>query len=99
MLTDHLGEFEAVQLRHADIDQDDGDFRFQQIGQGLLGRGYCDEIFVQLGQHDFIAQQLARLVIHQQHVDAIFAGCGGLHRWSHMRNVERSCSVLTGLAR
>ena len=39
MLADHVGEFEAVQFRHADVDQDDRDLGLEQIFQGLLGRG------------------------------------------------------------
>ena len=71
MLADHLGQLEAVQLRHADIDQDDRDIGLEQIGQRLLGRGGRDQIFAQLLQHHLIAEQLAGLIIHQQDIDGI----------------------------
>jgi len=31
MLADHGGEFEAVQFRHANVDQDDGDLVPEQV--------------------------------------------------------------------
>ena len=69
MLADHRGELEAVQLRHADVDQNDRDFVLEQIFQRLAaGRG-VDEIFVELLQDDLIAEQLRRLIVDQQDVD------------------------------
>ena len=38
MLADHRGELEAVELRHADVDQDDGDVVLEQMLQRLAGR-------------------------------------------------------------
>ena len=35
VLADHGGEFEAVELRHADVDQDDRDLVLEQIFQRL----------------------------------------------------------------
>ena len=99
MLADHLGQLEAVQLGHADIDQDDRHLRLQQIGQCLAGGGHRDEILVQLRQHDFVAQKLARLVVHQKDIDAFALFHGRAQRCNHMRSADSSCSVLTGLAR
>ena len=48
MLADHLGQLEAVQFGHADIDQDDRDLGLEQIGQRFLGGGRRDQIFAQL---------------------------------------------------
>ena len=36
MLADHRGELEAVELRHADVDQDDRDLVLEQMLQRLL---------------------------------------------------------------
>ena len=44
MLADHCGEFEAVQLGHADVDQNDGDFVFEQEFERLPSRSSDDEI-------------------------------------------------------
>ena len=38
MLADHRGELEAVELRHADVDQDDGDLVLEQVLQRLACR-------------------------------------------------------------
>ena len=38
MLADHRRELEAVELRHADVDQDDGDLVLQQMLERLAGR-------------------------------------------------------------
>jgi hypothetical protein len=72
MSADHLRQLETVQVRHADIDQHDRDFGFQQIGQGFVGRGDGDQVLVQLGEHDLVAEQLSRLIVHKQDIDAIF---------------------------
>ena len=100
MLADHGGELETVQLRHADVDQDDRDFVLEQVFQRLAaGRG-DDEVFVELLQDHFIGEQLGRLIVDQQDVD-LFVVCHWLvhQRCSHMRMASSNCSVLTGLAR
>ena len=99
MFADHLRQFEAVKLGHADIHQDDGDIRLEQICQGFLGGGHRDKIFPQLLQHHLVAHQLAGLVIDQQNVDGLVFRHFIPQRWSHMRSADKSCSVLTGLAR
>ena len=38
MLADHRGELKAVEIRHADVDQDDGDVVLQQMLQRLACR-------------------------------------------------------------
>jgi hypothetical protein len=42
MLADHGSELEAVELRHADVHQDDGDLLLEQILQRLAGGGGLD---------------------------------------------------------
>ena len=39
MLADHRGELEAVELGHADVDQDNGDVVRQQVLERLARRG------------------------------------------------------------
>jgi hypothetical protein len=47
MLADHGRELEAVEFRHADIDQDDRDFVLQEIFQRLAPRGGDREVFAE----------------------------------------------------
>ena len=99
MLADHLGEFEPVQLRHADIHEDDGDVVLEQKFERFFRRRDLDEVLAEIAQHHLIAQQLGGLVVHQQHIDFMVDVHQGSQRCSHMRSAERSCSVFTGLAR
>src|SRR6185437_8479667 len=69
MLTDHRSEFEPVQIRHTNVDQDDGNLVPQQAFEGFPRRGRLDQVLVQLGENDFITDQLCRLIVHQQDVD------------------------------
>ena len=48
MLADHGGEFEPIELRHADVDQNDGNFILEQIFERLPPGGRDDEIFAEL---------------------------------------------------
>ena len=48
MLADHGGELEAVQFRHADVDQNDRNFVLEQIFERFASRGRDDEIFAEL---------------------------------------------------
>ena len=102
MLADHRGELEAVEVRHADVHQDDRDLRLQQILQRLLaGRG-LDQVFVELMQDDLVAQQLGRLVVDQQDVDLVVFRHGDVPDSTGAATCAArtsSCSVLTGLAR
>ena len=101
VLPDHRCELEAVQLRHADIHQDDGDLGLEQLLQRLLaGRG-LDQVLAQFAQDHLVGEQLRGLVVDQQDVDLVVRGHGmaGHQRCSHMRSADRSCSVFTGLAR
>ena len=48
MLADHRRELEAVELRHADVDQDDRDFVLEQVFQRLARRRRLDEILAEV---------------------------------------------------
>ena len=71
MLADHGGKLEAVEVRHADVHQDDRDLRLQQVLQRLLPGRRLDQVFPELMQDDLVAQQLGRLVVDQQDVDLL----------------------------
>ena len=47
MLADHGGELESVQFRHADVDQNDRNFVFEQVFERLAPRRCDDEIFAE----------------------------------------------------
>ena len=71
MLADHGGQFEAVELGHADVDQNDGDFVLEQKFERLAAGGGDDQIFAELLQDDLIGEQLGRLIVHQKDVDLL----------------------------
>ena len=68
MLADHGGEFEPVQLRHADVDQNHRDRVLEKVLQRLAAGSGDDEIFAELLQDHFIGEQLRRLIVNQQNV-------------------------------
>ena len=71
MVADHPGELEAVEIRHADVDQHDRDIGFEQVDERLLRRAGLEQRLAELLQDDLVAQQLGRLVVDQQDVDGI----------------------------
>ena len=71
MLADHRRQLEAVELRHADVDQHDRDVRLQQMFQRLAAGGGLDQILPELLQDDLIGEQLRRLIVDQQNVDLV----------------------------
>ena len=101
MFADHRRQLEAIEVRHDDIDQHDGDLVSQQLLQRLVGRVRLDQVLAELGQDHLIAQQLGRLVVDQQDVDRRRPGSRSRcpQRCSQMRSADSNCSVLTGLAR
>ena len=56
MLADHRGELEAVELRHADVDQHDGDVRLEQLAQRLARRDGLDQVLAELAQDHLVAR-------------------------------------------
>src|SRR4051812_10200571 len=105
VVADHGGELEAIELRHRDVEQDEGDIHLQQLLKRLPRGTRLDQVLAQLTQNDLIAEQLGRLIIHEEDVDPILAlrvhdgAVPVCHRCSHMRSAESNCSVLTGFAR
>ena len=71
MLADHRGELEAVELRHADVDQQDRHVVAQQLIERLARRRRLDQVLVEILEDHLIGQQLGGLVVHQEDVDLI----------------------------
>ncbi len=68
MFADHRGEFEPVQFRHADIDQDDGDVVLEQELERFASGRSLDQVLAEFLQDDLIGEQLRWLVVHQKNV-------------------------------
>ena len=68
VFADHRGQLEAVELGHADVDQNHGNFVLEEIFQGFASRGRHHEIFAKLLENDLIGEQLGRLIVHQKDV-------------------------------
>jgi hypothetical protein len=79
MIANHRRELKTVQLRHANIDQDDGGLVLEQKFQRLARRRCLDEVFPELAKNLFVGQQLRRLIVHQEDVDFIVHGPKFLH--------------------
>ena len=67
-------KLEPVELRHADVHQDDRDLVLEQMLQRFLTGGRLDEVFAELAKDDLIGQQLRGLVVDQQDVDLFVPG-------------------------
>ena len=50
MLADHVGQLEAVDLRHADIHQHDRDIGFQQVLESFAAGVGLDQILAQIAR-------------------------------------------------
>src|SRR5437588_1741334 len=71
VLADHGGEFEAVEFRHADIDQDDGDVVLEQELERFAAGGDRDQVLAEILENYFIGKQLRRLIVDQKNVDLL----------------------------
>ncbi len=68
MFADHGGEFEPVQFRHADVDQDDRDVVLEQELQRFAPGRSLDQVLAEFLQDDFIGEQLRGLIVNQKNV-------------------------------
>jgi hypothetical protein len=75
MVADHRGELEAVEFRHAHVDENDSDIVLQEELQGFARRGCFDQVLVELAEDHLIGQKLIGLIVHQKDVD-LFAYLG-----------------------
>ncbi len=107
--TDESGGLEAVELRHADVEQDHRELlaqqRAQRFGAGVRG----DDAVVAVGEDRFEREQLVGAVVDQQHVDRrrrarLELGAhgalreGSRYRCSQLRSWATRWSASTGLA-
>lgn len=74
MFPNHCRQLKAVEFRHADVDQDDGNVVLKQKLQRLArGRGF-DEILAKLPEDHLVGKELVRLIVNQQDVDFVYHG-------------------------
>ena len=71
MLADHRRELKAVELRHADVDQDDRDLVLEQNLQRLARRRRLDQILAESAQNHFVGEQLRGLIVDQEDIDLV----------------------------
>src|SRR5262249_36593710 len=69
MLANQIGQLKTVDVRHADVQQNDGDVFLQQMIKSLAPGACLDEVFVQAAQNCLVAQELRRLVVDHQNID------------------------------
>ena len=69
MLAQHGGELKAVELRHADVDENDRDVVLEQELQGLARRRGLDQVLVQFMENHLVGEQLVGLIVDQEDVD------------------------------
>ena len=75
MFADHRGEFEAVEVRHRDVDEDDCDLVLRRCASASRpGRG-LDQSLAKLLEHDLVAEQLRRLIVDEQDIHWLPVGC------------------------
>ena len=71
VFADHRGQLKAIELRHADVDEDNRDLLLEKLFKRLPGRSGLDEVLAQLGKDRLVAQQLRWLIVDQQDVDLV----------------------------
>src|ERR1700733_2180278 len=78
MLADHGRQFEAVQIRHAHVDQNHGDFILEQKFERLARRTRFEKVLADFRQNGLMAEQFGLLVVDQQNVHSFaFSHTGG----------------------
>jgi hypothetical protein len=91
VLPDHVDQVEAVELRHADVDEDDGDVVLEEQVERLARRAGLDQVLAELAEDGLVAEQLGRLVVDHQHVD--------LGPFAHATSGASTSATRTGAAR
>ena len=102
VLSDQRCKLKAIELRHADIDEDDRNLILEKLLQRFFSRHRLDEIVTQRLQDHLIGEQLRWLIVYQEDVDLVLGGHSDIHpfqRCSQRRKVASNCSVFTGFAR
>jgi hypothetical protein len=80
VLPDHRRQLVTVQLRHAHVNQHDGDLGAQQALESLGRRVHLDEVLAESAKDRLVRHQLRRLVIDQQDIHSIDPRCDGHER-------------------
>src|SRR5882672_4311021 len=68
MLANHGREFEAVEIGHAHVDENERDFMLEQAFKGLPGGRRFQQVFADLRQNRLVTQQLRMLIVDQQNI-------------------------------
>src|SRR5262249_44144667 len=68
-LANQSGGFEAIHVRHVDVEQDHREILFEQPPQRLTAGLHRDHVLVQFLQHRFEDEEFLGKVIHDQNVD------------------------------
>jgi nitroreductase len=71
MIADHPSEFKTVELRHADIAENDSDVLLKEVLEGLSGGPGFDQVFSEALQCRLVAEELRRLIVDKQNVNRI----------------------------
>ncbi len=71
MLANHRSQLKTIEFRHAYVHQHYGNVSLQQNFKGLLRRSGFDQVLAQSTEHDLIAEQLGRLIIHHEDIDLL----------------------------
>ena len=71
MIADHPSEFKTVELRHADIAENDSDVLLEQMLECLPGRPGFDQVFSEALQCRLVTEELRRLIVDKQNVNRI----------------------------
>ena len=69
-MADETRGFEAVELGHLHVEQDDRKFTLQQRPQRLATRLSLDKVLVHVGQDRLQSEQVRALIIDQKNIDA-----------------------------
>jgi hypothetical protein len=65
MLSDERSEFEAIEVRHADVDQGQSDVGREKAAECLLAGARLDQIFAEVSQDCLIGQELCGLIVDE----------------------------------
>jgi hypothetical protein len=71
MIADHPSEFRTVELRHADITENDSDVLLEQMFERLSGGLGFDQVFSEALQCRLVTEEPRRLIVDKQNVNRI----------------------------
>src|SRR5580704_15488154 len=71
MLANDVGEFKAIEFRHAYVHQDDGNVVSEKLVKSLAPGMRFNEVLAEFLEDDLVAKQLGRLVVDHENVDLL----------------------------